>query len=209
MDARMAARDEGWRHRFADTLRLADGTVLTVRFVEAGDGPALQAYVRSLSSQTRSDRFLGGISELSPRDFESLLHSGEGERFALLVEGNIEGAAIVVAEARYMRHGTDGGGGGVEFGLSVHDRWQRRGIGAALLANLECRAAALGAVTLFGDTRRGNVAMQALARKAGFRAARQPADWTQIRFVKEIDLHAAAPCAGATAYRLATLSVQR
>lgn len=201
-----AAQAAAGLRRFADTLRLADGTALTVRFVEAGDAPALQAYVRSLSPRTRSDRFLGGVSELSPRDIDSLLRTGADQCFAVIAEHNIEGADVVVAEARYMRHVTDGS---VEFGLSVHDRWQRRGIGTALIANLECRAAALGALALFGDTRRDNVAMQALAKKAGFRATRQPADWTQMRFIKEIGPHAAVPCTGAAAFRFAGLSARR
>lgn len=202
----MGAVVEAGLRRFADRLRLADGTVLTVRFVEPRDAPALQNYVRSLSPQARSDRFLGGASELSRRELDDMLRIGAGDRFAVVAELDVEGAAVIVAEARYMCHASDGS---VEFGLSVHDRWRRRGIGAALLANLECRAAVFDAGMMFGDTRRSNAAMQALARKAGFGAIRQPDDWTQIRFVKTIGLHGAWPCAGTTVFALARAATSR
>ena len=75
-----------------------------------------------------------------------------------------------------------------EFGLSVDDRWQGHGIGAALLRNLECRAAAFGAKQLFGDTLRSNEAMMALARKSGFAFSDSPGDWRLVRFEKQIDV---------------------
>jgi hypothetical protein len=56
-----------------------------------------------------------------------------------------------------------------------------------LLGNLECRAAALGAERLFGDTLRSNDAMIGLARKSGFVFAPSPGDWKLVRFEKHID----------------------
>ena len=75
----------------------------------------------------------------------------------------------------------------LEFGLSIDDRWQGHGIGAALLGNLECRAAAIGAARLFGDTLRSNDAMIGLARKLRFGFAPNPEDWKLVRFEKPID----------------------
>ena len=62
------------------------------------------------------------------------------------------------------------------------------GIGAALMTNLECRAAAFGAEHLFGDTLRSNDAMLHLARKSGYAFAASPADWKQVRFEKQVDV---------------------
>jgi len=55
-----------------------------------------------------------------------------------------------------------------------------------MLSTLQCRADALGAETLFGDTLRSNDAMLKLARKAGFSIAPTPGDWKQTRFEKKI-----------------------
>jgi len=99
----------------------------------------------------------------------------------------IDGIETIVGEARY---GFEADSARFEFGLSIDDRWQGQGIGSALLRNLECRAAALGAGHLFGDTLRSNDAMIALARKSGFGFAPSPGDWKLVRFEKHI---AAAP----------------
>ena len=88
------------------------------------------------------------------------------------------------------------------FGLVPPTRVAPLPIGAALLRNLECRAAALGAERLFGDTLRSNDAMQGLARKSGYAFAPNPDDWKLVRFEKHVgrapqDI----PCAS---WRLAT-----
>jgi GNAT superfamily N-acetyltransferase len=103
----------------------------------------------------------------------------------------IDGRESIVGEARYGFES-----GSFEFGLSVDDRWQGHGIGSALLKNLECRAAALGAARLFGDTLRSNEAMIGLARKSGYGFAPSPGDWKLVRFEKHIDVEPRdIPCA--------------
>jgi GNAT superfamily N-acetyltransferase len=169
----------------SDTLRLRTGETLTVRFVEPEDAGALQAYFRSLSVRARYNRFLGAMSELPPTLLDHFVHPGEGDRFSVIAVMTINGFETIVGEARY---GFDAEAESFEFGLSVDDRWQGHGIGSALLANLQCRAAALGAGRLFGDTLRSNEAMMALARKSGFALGPNPGDWKLVRFEKQIDL---------------------
>jgi GNAT superfamily N-acetyltransferase len=91
----------------------------------------------------------------------------------------------IVGEARYAFNVDTAS---FEFGLSVDDRHQGQGIGAALLSNLECRAAAFGAEHIFGDTLRSNEAMIGLARKAGYAFVPTPGDWKLVRFEKHIDV---------------------
>ena len=177
----------------SDILRLRTGQSLTVRFVEPDDAGALQAYFRSLSVRSRYNRFLGAMSELPPALLDHFVHAGEGDRFSVIAVMTIDGFETIVGEARY---GFDADAGSFEFGLSVDDRWQAHGIGSALLANLQCRAAAVGAQRLFGDTLRSNEAMMALARKSGFVFGPSPGDWKLVRFEKYIDLaRQEIPCA--------------
>jgi RimJ/RimL family protein N-acetyltransferase len=179
--------------RHTDHLRLRDSSTLTVRLVTPDDGEALQRYFRQLSTRSRYNRFLGAISELPASQLDQFVHAGWSDRFSVIAVKTIGGREIIVGEARY---GFEAATGNFEFGISIDDRWQGQGIGSALLHNLECRAAALGATSLFGDTLRSNETMIALARKSGLAFVRHPDDWRLVRFHKAIDpIHQDIPCA--------------
>jgi acetyltransferase len=177
--------------RYTDVLRLRGGKVLTVRFVEPRDADVLLAYFRSLSPRSRYNRLLGAASELPPSELDKVLHIGEGNRFAVVADMKIDGIDTVVGEARYS---FDVETRNSEFGLSVGDSWQGQGIGAAMLANLECRSAALGAERLFGETLRNNDQMIGLARKLGYSFAKAPSDWRLARFEKPLHRADEIPC---------------
>jgi GNAT superfamily N-acetyltransferase len=186
--------------RFSDLLRTRSGERIKVRFAEPRDAAALQNYFRALSVHARYNRLMGAASELPPAQLHKFVHRGDGGSFSVLATRDVNGVETVVGEARYAFHPDTAG---FELGLSVDDRWQGQGIGTALLANLECRAAAFGAAQLFGDTLRSNDAMLHLARKSGFRFAPTPDDWKQVRFEKQLDLAARdLPCA---AWRVAAM----
>ena len=168
----------------SDILRSRSGKPVTVRFVEPRDADALQDYFRALTVRSRYNRFLGAISELPATELDHFIHVGESDRFSVIATMTIDGYETIVGEARY---GFEPDTASFEFGLSVDDRWQGHGIGAALLGNLECRAAAFGANRLFGDTLRSNDVMIGLARKSGFTFTNSPGDWKLVRFEKHID----------------------
>ena len=170
--------------QYSDVVRLRSGEPVTVRFVEPGDAEELQSYFRSLSTRSRYNRFLGAMKELPHNVLDRFVHIGESDGFSVVATTQVDGFATIVGEARYALHADTGS---LEFGLSIDDRWQGHGIGAALLGNLECRAAAFGAGRLFGDTLRSNDAMIGLARKSGFGFVPNPEDWKLVRFEKPID----------------------
>lgn len=189
--------------QYSDTLRTRRGEAVNVRFVEPRDTDELQHYFRSLSTRSRYNRFFGAISEIPKGLLHDFLQVGERERFTVVATKMVDGFETIVAEARYALHEETST---LEFGLSVDDRWQGHGIATALMKNLECRAAALGAEHIFGDTLRSNQTMISLARKSGFAFVNHPDDWKLVRFDKEI--HVAPkdiPCAS---WRLAALSRQ-
>jgi RimJ/RimL family protein N-acetyltransferase len=187
--------------QYADVLRSRHGQAVTVRFVEPRDAEALQDYFRSLTTRSRYNRFLGATRELPPSVLEDFIHIGEADRFSVVATMLVEGRETIVGEARYA---FDSATASIEFGLSIDDRWQGHGIGKALLKNIECRAASLGADHVFGDTLRSNHAMIALARKAGYAFTNTPGDWKLTRFQKPIDVEPQEiPCAS---WRLAAVS---
>jgi GNAT superfamily N-acetyltransferase len=167
--------------RYSDVLLSRRGEVIALRFAEVTDAAALQAYFRGLSTRSRYNRLMGAASELPVGLLDRFIHVGESDGFSLLATVQRDGKEAIVGEARYA---IDAEADTVEIGLSIDDAMQRQGVGAALLANLECRAVALGASRIFADTLRSNDEMLALARKAGFTFAPTPGDWKQIRFEK-------------------------
>jgi RimJ/RimL family protein N-acetyltransferase len=173
--------------QYSDVLRSGRGDAITVRFVEPRDAEELQNYFRSLSTRSRYNRFLGAMSELPQALLERFTHVGPDLGFTVIATTLVDGFETIVGEARYAFHAESDS---FEFGLSIDDRWQGHGIGAAVLKNLECRAAAFGATSLFGDTLRSNAAMIGLARKSGFAFGNNRDDWKLVRFEKLI---AAAP----------------
>ncbi|MGX9432510.1 MULTISPECIES: GNAT family N-acetyltransferase [Bradyrhizobium] len=179
--------------QYSDVLHSRSGDKITVRFVEPRDAEELQNYFRSLSTRSRYNRFFGAMRELPKNVLENFVHVGEREQFSVVATVTVDGFEIIVGEARYAFHAEDAS---IEFGVSIDDRWQGQGIGRALLKNIECRAAALGAGRLFGDTLRSNDAMIGLAKKGGYTFANSPGDWKLVRFAKHIAIEPQdIPCA--------------
>jgi GNAT superfamily N-acetyltransferase len=171
--------------QYSDVLRARDGNPVTVRFVEPRDAEELQNYFRSLSTRSRYNRFLGAMRELSHSLLDHFIHVGERDEFSVVATMKVDGFDLIVGEARYAFHADSAS---VEFGLSIDDRWQGQGIGKALLKNLECRAAAFGAIRLFGDTLRSNDSMISLARKSGYGFSPNTDDWKLVHFEKQLDV---------------------
>src|ERR1700687_1684996 len=159
--------------RLIHALRVPGGEGVTVRPVCPQDSDALQAYVRALSPDARYKRFFGPLRELPPAELDRVIHLHHRSRLALMQEPRLDGASIVIGEARYALapDRLD-----CEFAVSVADGWRGKGLGSLLLGDVESRARSLGARRLVGDVLRSNAAMQALARKAGFAMAGVPGD---------------------------------
>jgi GNAT superfamily N-acetyltransferase len=189
----MLALDLDHLDRYSDILRSRTAAPVTVRFAVPGDAEALQSYFRGMSIGSRYNRLMGAASELPAGQLDAFTHLHDDGRFSVVATIARDGVETIVGEARYA---FDEDSAGFELGLSVADAFHGQGIGAALMAHMECRAAALGAERLFGDTLRSNDAMLALARKSGFAFAPTPNDWKQVRFSKQIDIAPAKiPCA--------------
>jgi len=178
--------------RSSDVVHTRRGEAVMLRVVVPDDAEALQAYVRGLGSRSRYNRFLGALSELPKAVLDDFTHAGRDDRYSLIATMHDDDAEPIVGEARYAFHPEDDS---IEFGVSVQDRWQGHGIGPALLQNLECRAAALGAHIIFGDTLRSNDVMITLAKKSGYLLRQHPDDWRLVRFEKQLVKVASLPCA--------------
>lgn len=188
--------------RLVRSLHLPVGQCVTLRPIDLRDASVLQAYVRGLSSESRYNRFFGAFHELPPAELDHVIHLDRKYELALLAETSVNGALIVIGEARYA---LSPDGLECEFALSVAENWRRMGLGTLLIADIECRARILGARYLCGDVLRSNSLMKALARKNGFLLTDLPRDARLVRIVKDLALsRAAGPCEALTLSDLAT-----
>ncbi len=187
--------------RLVSALLLPVGQCVTLRPIGPRDAGVLQAYVRGLSQESRYNRFFGALHELPPAELDHVIHLGGQSQLALLAETVVDGAMIVVGEARYA---LSPDALESEFALSLADDWRGRGLGTLLIADIECRVRTLGARYLCGDVLRTNGPMKALARKTGFFLADVPRDARLVRIVKDLVLsQAAVPCEAPTRSDLA------
>jgi GNAT superfamily N-acetyltransferase len=159
-----------------------DGNSVSIRLADPRDREKLQAYFHSLSVRARYNRFLGAMARVPEPLLEYFIQAARPDRLTMLATVMRDGCETVVGEACYA---FDANTTQVEGALSVHDRWQNRGLGRVLLTQLELRAAASGARRLFGDTLRSNEPMIGLARACGYAVTGTPADWRLMRFEKE------------------------
>lgn len=158
--------------------------MLQVRPLRAGEGARLRAFYRGLSPAVRRSRFHGAVNDLPAAWLEQLARPDPRTEVALLAEACEDGHARTVGEARYVAAGAPPGTR--ELALVVADGWQGRGIGLALLQLLEQAARRGGVRQLYGDVQRDNLAMLALAGRAGFRQRRHPSDATLVRIAKDL-----------------------
>jgi acetyltransferase len=145
--------------------------VIAIRPIARQDQDAFQTFVRGLSPESRTNRFLYPLQELAPASLQALTQPDQARHVGLVA---VEGERIV-GEGRFVALGTSERG---ELALAVADDWQRQGLGARLLGALSGAALRTGIAFLEGEVLRTNVAMLKLMRRAGFRVSICPGDAT-------------------------------
>ena len=116
-------------------LRLRDGSVVVVRPIRVDDKQAVESAFARLSEQSRYQRFLTPISELSGSQLRYLTEVDHHDHEALVAfdaEGE-EGVAV----ARFVRLAD---GRSAEAAVTVVDDWQGKGLGTAICNLLAERA---------------------------------------------------------------------
>ena len=128
--------------RFDRTFTLPSGERLRMRPIRPDDEPRLSELYDRLSQDSRYQRFFTVMRRLPPDWAHFLANVDYDRRFALVLEDLSAPTTSLIGVARYEP--TDAGV--PEIALVVEDRWQRRGLGTMLLAEL-FRAAADNGIT--------------------------------------------------------------
>ena len=172
--------------RHADTRVVPFGAAepYRVRGIQPQDAPLLAEFFASLSDEVRHDRFMGAVGEVSETVLRRLAAVDGETHVGFLAEPFPAHPPAMIAEARYIACARDPQN--CEFAICVHDDWQGRGLGRALLKRLEDHAARAGKISLYAETLDTNAAMIGLARTMGYRAVRTLDSPGCVRLVKDL-----------------------
>src|SRR5215510_15051393 len=149
------------------TWTAADGALITLRSIEAGDFALEQAFVAGLSAATGYKRLLSA-RRLSREEIRRFTEIDPECEFAVIATTVQNGVERQVGVARYVKEGCSDE---AEFAIVLSDDWQGRRLGGVLLSSLIAAARQRGVRRLIGTTMSENGGMLALARKLGFSTA--------------------------------------
>jgi len=140
---------------------------VVIRSAEAADFAAVALFAAGLSAQSRFLRF---FSAAAPSSSVLRAMCGAGRTTDVLVAAD---GRAVIGHAMAADSVEPGGCIASDIGLVVADRWQRRGVGSALLGCLTARAATRGVSVLLMDVLPENREMLAVISRAWPDARRQ------------------------------------
>lgn len=157
----------GYPAHLIDVVRLADRHRVIIRPIRPQDMALLGSFFQGLTQQSRYDRFMTHWREVPRPTLEAFANIDYCRHFALVAcTFDNDGREILVGEGRFVV--ANDNAQQCEFALAVADAWHRKGLGSLLLAKIERQASLGGVRVMTGDTLPGNVAMQRIARRAGF-----------------------------------------
>jgi acetate---CoA ligase (ADP-forming) len=143
---------------------LRDGTTLRLRPPREGDLDGLIGFFRDLSSESRRQRFHGGIT-ITPAVVEPMLEPDWDSRGTLV--GELEGR--IVACASYVRLRDPAA---AESAFAVADGLQGRGLGTRMLEQLAARASEAGIERFLAIVLPENAQMLRVFERVGFGVSR-------------------------------------
>ncbi|HET9793437.1 MAG TPA: GNAT family N-acetyltransferase [Thermoanaerobaculia bacterium] len=150
---------------FSEFAILRDGETVRLRAALPEDVPAVDAFLRGVSRESLSMRFMGAVAEVPRPVIEAMCAGDPRENFSLLaVAGPAEGPRI----AGLGSYAATGAGGRAEVAFLVHDDFQGRGISTLLLERLAGIAAANGFLGFEAEVLSENLAMINVFRDSGF-----------------------------------------
>ncbi|RQO76892.1 GNAT family N-acetyltransferase [Aquitalea sp. FJL05] len=152
---------------------LNDGMPVTIRPVRPEDAEMQQEFVRTLSDESRYNRYMSSIKQLSQTMLVRFTQLDYDREMALAMTCETEKGEEQQAVARFI---TDPDNEGCEFALEVADKWQGKGIGYILMNALFDAAREQGLKVMRGEVLAGNKGMLKLMHKLGFTVETHPED---------------------------------
>jgi acetyltransferase len=164
-------------------LTLFDGRQVAIRPIRPDDAGIEADFVRHLSAESRYERFMVSMNELSPAKLKYLTNVDYEHHMALVATETGAGSEIEVGVARYI---AAPGTTRCEFAIAVADAWQGSGLAGSLMALLTADARKKGLTEMEGFVLAANHKMLKLARQLGFSLERSADDWQTMHVVLKL-----------------------
>ncbi len=177
----------------ARTHRLRSEETVLLRPIRPEDAQAEKRLVSRLSPQTMYLRFHAPLRELTTERLIRFTQIDYDREMAFVAVESSGEQEEIRGVARYTRMPD---GISCEFGITVEDAWQGRGLAHALMTALEETARGRGLTEMVGFVLRDNESMTRLMRSRGYMAAATEEDGVR-RYVKQLLGGAAAGAARA------------
>jgi acetyltransferase len=160
-------------------LPLADGARLLLRPIRPEDAEAEQRFIARLSRQTLYLRLHAPVRELSVEQLIRFTQIDYDREMALVAVDPASEAGEIRAIARYA---VLADGERAEFGITVEDSWQGRGLGSAMMEALEQCGRDRRLSQIFGYVLKENDSMRQFMLARGYVPHREQEDAHVIRF---------------------------
>lgn len=158
-------------------------TWVTVRPIGPGDAALEADFIRSLSDETRYQRFMAVVREAPSAKLRALTQVDQQRDLALVAITSQDGRERIVGAARY---GVDATRTGCEFAIALADAWHGSGLAGILMRMLIDVARRRGLATMEGIVLATNRRMLGLARQLGFRVVPDADDRDTVRVVRSL-----------------------
>ena len=165
------------------TRQMVGDEPVTVRPIRPADLPLEADFVRHLSSESRYQRFLATVSELSDRKLHYFTEVDQLGHVALAATVARDDGEAIVGVARYI---VEPAGTSCEFAIAIDDHWQRSGLAGILMHELIAVARARGLASMEGTVLAANTRMLKFVRQLGFRQRRDPDDRDTVRVERRL-----------------------
>ncbi|MEW5837774.1 MAG: bifunctional acetate--CoA ligase family protein/GNAT family N-acetyltransferase [Pseudomonadota bacterium] len=149
----------------ASQVVLADGREIVLRPIRPEDAEMEQAFVHSLSEESRYLRFMRALDELTPEMLMRFTQIDYDREMAFVAISGTGAQAVEIGVARYSLQPD---GSSAEFAVVVSDAWQGAGLGSLLLEAVMDAARQRGVRLLMGEVLPQNRGMLKLAERMGF-----------------------------------------